>query len=153
MEADIGERIRHAREQLGINRNQMARELGTSWQHVQRWETGRTAPSTDSLAKIAALLNVTVGHLLGHGETTVGPSTGLQEFLATFAPADLTEAEERWLRTAPVESGSPGMYVDILHALRNGARPRTIPPRQDPAQSGTHARVIREEILEKLKEA
>ncbi len=128
----IGERIRAAREHLGRNRNQLARELGTSWQHVGRWEQGLTEPSPESLRRIAGYLGVSVDYLLT-GADFVAPAQvqpsgeGLAEFLRSYAPADLSEAEVAWLRAAPIDHAlaTPGEYVNMLHALRGGAAPAT----------------------------
>jgi transcriptional regulator with XRE-family HTH domain len=124
----LGERIRAARERLGRNRNQLARELGTSWQHVGRWEDGLTEPSPESLRRIAAFLDVSVDYLLTGSEfvTRAEPAgEGLGDFLRSYAPADISEAEVAWLRAAPIDhaGATPGEYVNMLHALRAGAGP------------------------------
>lgn len=124
----VGERIRAARERLGRNRNQLARELGTSWQHVGRWEDGLTEPSPESLRRIAACLRVSVDYLLTGADFAAEPppaGEGLAEFLRSYAPEDVSEAEVAWLRAAPIDhsSATPGEYVNMLHALRVGAGP------------------------------
>ena len=130
----LGRRIRAARERRGRNRNQMARDLGTSWQHVDRWERGTTAPSPESLRKLAAYLDVSVDHLLGNdvepAPAPLGESTALEEFFATWAPSDITDREIAWLRAAPVdpEGATPGDYVNMLHGLRSTSRPASTPP-------------------------
>lgn len=143
----IGARIRSAREKRGINKNQLARLLGTSWQHVHRWEIGRTAPSADSLQKIAKELDVSAGYLLGaeshdgaRGE--VEETRGLELFLKSYAPDDLTEAELAWLKSAPLGTdATAGRYVYLLETLRSGAE------RIPATQSGTHVKADRDAIL------
>jgi transcriptional regulator with XRE-family HTH domain len=143
----IGARIRSAREKRGINKNQLARLLGTSWQHVHRWEIGRTAPSADSLQKIAKELGVSAGYLLGaEAHDGVGADAeetrGLELFLKSYAPDDLTEAELSWLKAAPLgPDATAGRYVDLLEALRASAE------RTGATQSGTHVKADREAIL------
>lgn len=156
----IGARIREARERLGRNKNQMARDMGTSWQHVDRWEKGRTVPASDSLKKLAAYLGVTIDHLMGGEPIAVeGESPALAEFLASFAPRDLSGVELDWLRRAPLgPDATPGRYVDLLRALRAGGAP-IVPvgegsvdaPATSKARSGTHAKVDREEALANAK--
>ena len=148
----VGQRIRAARERGGRNRNQLARELGTSWQHVGRWEDGLTTPSPESLRRIAAYLEVSVDYLLT-GETHVAPlplaGEGLADFLRSYAPSDLSVAEIAWLRAAPIDHSvaTPGEYVNMLHALRGGARDAE---REPPAKSGRQRRVSREDVEREL---
>jgi transcriptional regulator with XRE-family HTH domain len=143
----IGARIRTAREKRGVNKNQLARLLGTSWQHVHRWEIGRTAPSADSLQKIAKELGVSAGYLLGaEVEVATDESRGLELFLKSYAPDDLTEAEMAWLRAAPLgPEATAGRYVDLLEALRSGSGAAS--GDRAPTQSGTHAKADREAVL------
>lgn len=125
----IGERIAWARERAGLNKNRFARELGTSWQHVDHWEKGRTEPSLASMRRIAELLSVSVDFLLGVRDEPgmVSPST-LERFLTELAPPDLTENEEQWLRMAPVDEREVTAegYLRLLEDLRGigeSARP------------------------------
>jgi transcriptional regulator with XRE-family HTH domain len=113
---ELGDRIAAARERAGMNKNQLARQLGTSWQHVDHWEKGRTQPSLPSIRRIAEVLHVTVDALIGEG----GPHTALAAFLSQLAPSDLTAEEEAWLRRAPVdhEGASPEDYRGLLDELR-----------------------------------
>lgn len=155
----LGRRIKEARERLERNRNQMARELGTSWQHVDRWERGVTEPSPESLRKLADYLGVTVDHLLGASQLPhpveaaepAGMAAGLQEFLRSYAPADLSEAEVAWLAAAPIdrERATPGDYVNILHGLRSSAHG---PDRRPPAKSGRQSTVRPQDVEARLKE-
>jgi len=154
----IGARIRAARERLGRNKNQMAREIGTSWQHVDRWEKGKTIPASDSLKKLAEYLGVSVDHLLdAEAADTPSEPEALAEFLASYAPRDLSGIELDWLRRAPLGAdATPGRYVDLLRALRAGGalivpvgeRPESEAPRP---RSGTHAKVDRDEALARSK--
>lgn len=151
----LGQRIRTARERLGRNRNQLARELGTSWQHVGRWEDDLTTPSPESLRRIAAYLEVSVDYLLT-GEAHAAPAPlageGLADFLRTYAPSDLSVAEIAWLRAAPIDHSvaTPGEYVNMVHALRGGAGPRDVERREPPAKSGRQRKVSRQDVENEL---
>lgn len=117
----IGERIAWARERAGLNKNRFARELGTSWQHVDHWEKGRTEPSLASMRRIAELLGVSVDFLLGvRDEPGAGEPRALERFLAELAPTDLSAHEQEWLRSAPVNASeaSPEDYLRLLENLR-----------------------------------
>src|SRR5690606_27799155 len=131
----IGERIAWARERAGLNKNRFARELGTSWQHVDHWEKGRTEPSLASMRRIAELLSVSIDFLLGvRDEPSSEEPKGLARFLEGLAPPDLTEHEEQWLRSAPVDAreATPEDYLRLLENLRGiGGAPKALasPPR------------------------
>jgi transcriptional regulator with XRE-family HTH domain len=131
----IGERIAWARERAGLNKNRFARELGTSWQHVDHWEKGRTEPSLSSMRRIAELLGVSIDFLLGvRDEPGSDEPRGLAQFLEGLAPPDLTEHEAEWLRSAPVDAreATPEDYLRLLENLRGiGATPKSAstPPR------------------------
>lgn len=133
----IGERIAWARERAGFNKNQFARELGTSWQHVDHWERGRTEPSLASLRRIAELLDISIDFLLGVRADPAPPlPSGLARFLSELAPDDLTADEEQWLRNAPIDErdASPEDYQRLLGGLRRiSARP--------PSKSGRRRKV------------
>ena len=115
---DIAARIKEAREARGMNRNQLARYLGTSWALVNQWETGKTIPSLKSLQRIAKVLEVDADRLVGQSHTSSSPE--FDEFLKQYLPNDLSKAEEAWLRSAPCADRplSPDAYSDILRALR-----------------------------------
>jgi transcriptional regulator with XRE-family HTH domain len=52
----IGQRIREAREALGFSQEQLADNLGISFQSVQQWETGKTTPRATRMRKLATVL-------------------------------------------------------------------------------------------------
>lgn len=52
----IGIRIREAREQAGLSLEQLADQLGVSFQSVQQWEAGKTSPRPHRIKKIAETL-------------------------------------------------------------------------------------------------
>ncbi len=125
----MGARIAWARERAGMNKNQFARELGTSWQHVDHWEKGRTEPSVASMRRIAEVLGVSIDFLLGvRDEPALPAPSALEAFLARLAPDDLTEDEAQWLRKAPIDerAASPEDYRALLEGLRRITSP---PPR------------------------
>lgn len=151
--SSIGHRIANARARLGKNRNQMARELGTSWQHVDRWEKGTTTPGPASLERLAAYLAVSVDWLLGRDAADRRPE--LVAFLATEAPQDISVAEVAWLECAPFggrELASTD-YGPILTALRHaGVYRMSEPDRAAPPHSGVQQRVDREEVMRRIRE-
>src|SRR5271170_1097962 len=60
----IGERIRLARQERGLTQEQLAEAVGVTRSAVAQWETGRAGQVTGNLSRIAAVLEVGVGHLM-----------------------------------------------------------------------------------------
>ena len=54
----IGERIRHAREKIGISQSELARRIGVKPQAVQAWEAGKNGPSRKRIQALASELQV-----------------------------------------------------------------------------------------------
>jgi len=55
----IGEDIRHFRSVKGWLQEQLAREIGVSWNTVQRLESGKTKPSQLAMQKLKIWLSET----------------------------------------------------------------------------------------------
>jgi transcriptional regulator with XRE-family HTH domain len=62
--SQIGQRIRTLRQESGQTQEGLAREAGVSNGTIVRIEMGRNRPNLDTLAKIAAALDVAVSDLL-----------------------------------------------------------------------------------------
>ena len=52
----IGDKVKHCRNIMGWTQEQLARNLGVSWNTVQRWESGKTSPSPLAMEKLQELL-------------------------------------------------------------------------------------------------
>lgn len=63
----VGERIRIARQQLGLSQPAFARPLGVTTQSVNQWEKNRKTPSVDTLRKIRAVYGIPSEYLLYGG--------------------------------------------------------------------------------------
>lgn len=74
----IHKRIKDLREKLGLSMEQLADRIPVSWQTVQQWENGKTAPKRARLEAVAKALNTTPEYL------AVGPITDpdADEFIA-----------------------------------------------------------------------
>src|SRR5690606_33340852 len=59
----IHTRIREARQAKGLSTERLAALVGVSYQTIQQWENGKTAPKRQRLAKVADALGVTVEFL------------------------------------------------------------------------------------------
>lgn len=59
----IHKRIKDLREKLELSMEQLAERVGVSWQTVQQWENGRTAPKRARLEAVANALHTTPEYL------------------------------------------------------------------------------------------
>ncbi len=66
----VAARIREARRALGLTQDELARRVGVSRSAVAQWETDRTGQVRANLARVAAVLGVSIGYLItGESET------------------------------------------------------------------------------------
>lgn len=61
---DIGKNIKRLREERKLTQEQVAEELGVSFQAVSSWERDEYKPDTDNLIKLAEMLDVSVSALI-----------------------------------------------------------------------------------------
>ena len=73
----IGEKIRQRRREKGLTQDALANALEISRQAVAKWESGQSAPATENLLKLAALLEVPLEELAGPKEQ---PPSALEEY-------------------------------------------------------------------------
>jgi transcriptional regulator with XRE-family HTH domain len=102
----LGDRLRAAREGLGLTLDQLSASVGVSKAHLSRLESGDRQPSVGILVELAAALGTRVSELLGE-DGAGGP-------LATFPP-DAPRLAAAGLEIAP-GSGFPGSRA--LEVLR-----------------------------------
>jgi DNA-binding XRE family transcriptional regulator len=62
--ASFGDRVRAARESVGMTQDELARRLGITRPAVSSWEAGSTKPRLDKIDKLADLLGTTPHYLL-----------------------------------------------------------------------------------------
>jgi transcriptional regulator with XRE-family HTH domain len=116
----VGERIDDALAQKGWTRQRLAKELGTRWQTVDDWISGKHEPRR-FLRRIAEVLDVTTDELLGVAEGQDPPFAAWPEFLATDEGRAMTEDELRMLRSIAWPRGrapTVGAYLAVLVAAR-----------------------------------
>lgn len=64
-------RIREARRALGLTQDELARRVGVSRSAIAQWETDRTGQVRANLARVAAVLGVSISYLMT-GESEAG---------------------------------------------------------------------------------
>lgn len=83
----LGERLRQALKNAGMNQRQLAATLGISEQSVGNWIGNRARPSAENLDEITALLGVDRGWLLT-GVRRMDESSVLEELRQIRATQD-----------------------------------------------------------------
>ena len=93
----IGERIRACRQRAGLSQERVAELVGVSRQAVTKWETNRSAPSTENLFRLAEIFGIGVDLLLTPPEAGPQPREELLRLWQT-AEAQRRERRRRTLR-------------------------------------------------------
>jgi transcriptional regulator with XRE-family HTH domain len=76
----VGHRVRQLRMQIGLSQQQIAEELGVSFQQVQKYEKGRNRLSASRLIELAHVLNTTPHDLLGYDASVLDKEPPLNSF-------------------------------------------------------------------------
>ena len=71
--ADFPQRLREARENAGLNKSELAREIFVRYDSILRWEAGTHIPSADNIALLCEALNVSADWLLGLSDKKKAP--------------------------------------------------------------------------------
>ena len=65
MSVKFCERLKSARNNLGISQKKLAEYLYVSQQSVAKWESDKATPNPETITKISEILNVSTDYLLG----------------------------------------------------------------------------------------
>lgn len=90
----IGKEVRRRREDLGLTGAQLAARAGMAPSAVSQIETGRRTPSSASVIKLAAALNIEVGDLYPKGQAPLPLEVAEQ---AGHTGSEVSEEERRFL--------------------------------------------------------
>lgn len=66
--ASFGKKLRECREDKGLSQQELAKQLKTSHSVIGRYERDEMSPSIEAVKKMAAILDTTVGYLLGEAK-------------------------------------------------------------------------------------
>jgi transcriptional regulator with XRE-family HTH domain len=89
------ERLRQAREQRGLNQEELAKKSGLQPSAISHFETGARKPSFDNLKRLATALTVTTDFLLGRADAV----KDLAEVDPLYRDIDrLTDADKEFAR-------------------------------------------------------
>ncbi len=86
MNETMGSIIMRLRKDRGLTQEQLANELGISYQAVSKWETGNSCPDLTALPLLADLFGVSIDALFGRTETETAPVTAAPEPAADALP-------------------------------------------------------------------
>ena len=110
---NIHDRIRLLRTSKDLSMEALARLVGVTWQTIQQWENGSTAPRRTRLQKVADVLGVTIERLL---------------YGADLSHAVELTAHEQWPRTqreryiSEINASLTQMDVTGLAIIRDKAK-------------------------------
>lgn len=118
----VAGRIRDIRRSLGLTQEELASRIGVSRSAIAQWETDRTGQVRANLARVAAVLGVSVGYLLT-GESTA-------------AELGAETADERALLNLYRQIQDPGR-AEVLRQVRRilAAQEREAPRRKPRART------------------
>lgn len=76
------QRLKELRKRSGFSQKSLSVQLGVSQQAVGKWETGRSSPDPDTLARLAALLGTSIDDLMGLA--SVAPAAAALRFFGGY---------------------------------------------------------------------
>jgi transcriptional regulator with XRE-family HTH domain len=113
----VGEQVRKRREELGLNQSDLARQIGLTFQQVQKYEKAANRISSSKLFQIAEVLKAPIEWFYPKGGETVETPpardvevqamTRLRRFLSTFPASD------SFLLTTAAQG--PMLTIALLH--------------------------------------
>ena len=92
---DIGQRIREARESLGMTQEELATQLGRTQDTVSSYELGNRAIRITELPALARTLKVSVGYFFGQDDPEI-EALDLMSELKNLTPDQQQKVIERW---------------------------------------------------------
>lgn len=82
----IGQRLKEARQKLGITQIELARQIGVEPAEVSQYETDKRTPRWDKFNKILDILGVTADYMLGREITAVSDD---EDYIIKLSKTDL----------------------------------------------------------------
>lgn len=97
----FGERVRHAREAVGLSQTEVADRMGVSPQGVQKWESGASFPRLSRLYRLAEVLTVPLSQLLPDNPEAL-PAVNVEAVRARFLAERIARLPEEKVRALSV---------------------------------------------------
>lgn len=107
-ENSLGRKISELRKKEGLTQEQLANQLGVTFQAVSKWENGASCPDISILPELARIFAVSIDELFGKEDTKVKEEMTEEERIDRSASEriDQEEQPEKELKSDP----EPGMY-------------------------------------------
>ncbi len=112
-----GNRLKDAREAIGLTQKELAERVGMSEQQIYRYESDKSDPTGEALSKLSRVLSVSVDYLLGLVDN---PKAQLRE-------EDLSPMERRLIQA--VRTGEINELFEVLARLSKKDNQPNIAPR------------------------
>lgn len=103
-------RFRECREASGLTQKYVALTLGVKGPSVSNWESGKTTPTTENIAALAKLYNVSVDYLLGRDE---------EQPQAALSPADRQRRDVEAMLRAMSDADLEKVYDYVRFVAQN----------------------------------
>lgn len=92
IDVEVGARIRAQRHAAGISQSRVAEAIGLTFQQIQKYERGANRVSASMLVRIAKVLDVPAGSLLGEADEGSTPRTEVFQSLGVTGAIELVNA-------------------------------------------------------------
>lgn len=132
MDALVGARLRSRRKQLRISQERLGKEIGVSFQQVQKYENGTNRIGAGRLAEISRVLDVPVAYFF-----TGSPGSASADGDRADAKAILSEPGATELLQAYAQIGSLALRNAVVRLARDLAGnygEGRIPPKRTPTR-------------------
>lgn len=111
----LSEKIRRARNAVGLNQEELAEKLGVSYMTIRRWETGKSSPKYEDLEKISEIFDIPLSRFLEEStETSVEntPYKKLNQKMFSF------ECNGQRVEI-PADKEFEGLFLEIVRGMRS----------------------------------
>jgi transcriptional regulator with XRE-family HTH domain len=97
-------RLKGVRKQRGLTQGQLSKRIGADVQRVSRYERGLLVPTTELLAKIAEVLDVSMDYLVRNGEDRAMGRVRDRELVDLFVQVDGLPEKDRGILKQLIEA-------------------------------------------------
>lgn len=105
--ADVGRRVKQRRQELGLDQEDMAKQIGRTRGYVSRLEAGKSGENIHDLIAVAKLLGTTLSELVGETDEAMAAEVRRRMPDGT----DLAISFERLARAIPGQPASDQEFI------------------------------------------
>jgi transcriptional regulator with XRE-family HTH domain len=139
IDISVGSRIRLRRTLMGMSQEQLGRQLGVTFQQVQKYEKGTNRVGASRLREIAQALGVSISYFFGEDRLAAvaserGPTAGILDVASILQSRDGIE-----LNRAFIKIKNPETRRCIIHLTEVLAKADRSELRDEPAIHGSIA--------------